>query len=43
MSGPLEDKQQKKGENVEDIKFSLDSLNFMFSYYIFTPFLLFIY
>ena len=31
MSGPLEDKQQKRGENVENIKFSLDTqLNFMF-------------
>ena len=34
MSGPLEDKQQKRGENVENIKFSLDTqLNFMFSTY----------
>ena len=32
MSGPLEDKQQKRGENVENIKFSLVTLlNFMFS------------
>ena len=25
MSGPLEDKQQKRGEHVENIKFSLDT------------------
>ena len=32
MSGPLAQKQQKMGENVENIKFSLDTqLNFMFS------------
>ena len=32
MSGPLVDKQQKRGENVENIKSSLDTqLNFMFS------------
>ena len=31
MSGPPRDKQQKRGENVENIKFSLDTqLNFMF-------------
>jgi hypothetical protein len=31
-SGPLVHKQKKKGENVENIKFSLDThLNFMFS------------
>ena len=31
-SNPLADKQQKTGENVENIKFSLDTqLNFMFS------------
>ena len=34
MSGPLGDKQQKRGENVENIKCSLDTqLNFMFSTY----------
>ena len=34
MSGPLGDKQQKRGENVKNIKFSLDTqLNFMFSTY----------
>ena len=34
MSGPPEDKQQKGGENVENIKFSLDTqLNFMFCTY----------
>ena len=33
-SSPLGDKQQKMGENVENIKFSLDTqLNFMFSTY----------
>ena len=32
MFGPLVDKQQKRGEHVENIKFSLDTqLNFMFS------------
>ena len=34
MSGPLGDKQQKRGENVENIKSCLDTqLNFMFSTY----------
>ena len=36
MSGPLEDKQQKSIENVENIKFSLDTqLNFMFSRFLY--------
>ena len=34
LKPPLEDKQQKRGENVENIKFTLDTqLNFMFSTY----------
>ena len=33
MSGPLGDRQQKMGEHVENIKFSLDTqLNFMFTF-----------
>ena len=40
-SGPLADKQQKRGEKVENIKFSLDTQLIFFVFYMFTRFLLF--